>query len=414
METLSFPDDQDNRPPGGNQDANGDAYRWQLGLVIATQGGIQRRGGNRFLVPFQSGRGRYTVTLGPPATCTCPDFELRRRPCKHVHAAGFVQRVDTDALRSAAPSASLLDMAPPPSTPRDWSVYNACQTNEVKHFTTLLRSLCDTVPELPAASRGRPRMPMSDALFCLGLRTYYRLPARRLIPVLDDARERGLLGHVPSFGVLYRYMEDPRTALLLRYMVESSALPLASVEKDFAIDSTAFPTSSPVPVKLHAVCGVRTNAVTAVSVTPYNSGDSPNFRPLVGVTATNFNIQEISADKAYLDHRSLEFAEEIGAQAFIPFKVDSRRVPAYGKPNLTWERAYHFFHFNRERFLASYHKRSNVETSFQMIKERFGRRVRSRTPAARMSEILLRVLCHNVCCLVRASYELDIGPILDA
>ena len=32
---------------------------------------------------------------------------------------------------------------------------------------------------------------------------------------------------------------------------------------------------------------------------------------------------------------------------------------------------YHYFMYNREEFLAHYHKRSNVETAFSMIKPEF-------------------------------------------
>ena len=44
-----------------------------------------------------------------------------------------------------------------------------------------------------------------------------------------------------------------------------------------------------------------------------------------------------------------------------------------------------------------YHKRSNVETAFSMIKAKFGGVVRSKTPVAQMSEVLVKILCHNIC-----------------
>lgn len=73
--------------------------------------------------------------------------------------------------------------------------------------------------------------------------------------------------------------------------------------------------------------------------------------------------------------------------------------------------------YQREEFLTHYHKRSNVETTFHMIKAKFGTRVRSKTPVAQTNEILCKVLCHNLCCLVQSFYELGIeaefwrGPI---
>ena len=33
---------------------------------------------------------------------------------------------------------------------------------------------------------------------------------------------------------------------------------------------------------------------------------------------------------------------------------------------------FHFFSLNRETFLSHYHKRSNVESTFSMIKAKFG------------------------------------------
>jgi hypothetical protein len=45
------------------------------------------------------------------------------------------------------------------------------------------------------------------------------------------------------------------------------------------------------------------------------------------------------------------------------------------------------FH-QREEFALHYHKRSNVETTFSMIKAKVGPRIRSKTPVARTNEIL--------------------------
>jgi hypothetical protein len=40
-----------------------------------------------------------------------------------------------------------------------------------------------------------------------------------------------------------------------------------------------------------------------------------------------------------------------------------------------------------------------------MIKAKFGSYVRSRTLTAQINEVLCKVLCHNLSCLVQASYE---------
>ena len=70
----------------------------------------------------------------------------------------------------------------------------------------------------------------------------------------------------------------------------------------------------------------------------------------------------------------------------------------------------HYFHFKRGEFLAHYHKRSNVESTFSMIKAKFRDHVRSKTDVAMKNEVLCKVLCHNICCLISAVYELGITP----
>jgi transposase len=60
--------------------------------------------------------------------------------------------------------------------------------------------------------------------------------------------------------------------------------------------------------------------------------------------------------------------------------------------------------------MQSYHKRSNVETTFHMIKSKFGDALRSKTTRAMINEALCKVLCHNICCLISAMYELGLKP----
>src|SRR5690348_6971522 len=64
------------------------------GLEIAARCRIDFKDG-AWLVPSQSGNGRYTVKLWAPGpTCTCEDFQLRQEVCKHIHAARLVQERD--------------------------------------------------------------------------------------------------------------------------------------------------------------------------------------------------------------------------------------------------------------------------------------------------------------------------------
>ena len=79
------------------------------------------------------------------------------------------------------------------------------------------------------------------------------------------------------------------------------------------------------------------------------------------------------------------------------------------KADPLWEKLYHHFTLQEANFLAHYHKRSNVETTFSMIKSKFGGEVLlSKSGPAQVNEVLLRVLCHNICVVNKAMYQLDI------
>ena len=55
-----------------------------------------------------------------------------------------------------------------------------------------------------------------------------------------------------------------------------------------------------------------------------------------------------------------------------------------------WTKMYHFYALHRAEFLQHYHKRSNVETTFHMIKAKFVQRLRSRTLTAQINEACVR------------------------
>ena len=72
---------------------------------------------------------------------------------------------------------------------------------------------------------------------------------------------------------------------------------------------------------------------------------------------------------------------------------------------------YHFYAYNEEWCKKHYHKRSNVETTFSMIKEKFGTRLMSKKEVAQVNEVLCKVLCHNICVVIQSMYELGIEPV---
>lgn len=416
-------------PPGAPDD--GDAGRRQRGLAIATRVPIKKsRAG--YTVPAQSGFGTYFVAPHPEAPyCSCPDHEEHGGRCKHIYAVEHLIR-NPMLLYAGVGKGEGQEEAATTSTVyrdrtygQDWAAYNTAQAYEQEHFTWLLRELCDTIPQpqRPPHTAGRPRLLLSDVVFAIGLKVYTTLSGRRAQSSFRDAVSRGLMHRAPSFTSTFRYLENEGLTPILRNLIELSATPLRSVEMDFAVDSSGFSSTMYERwfdqkygrnmrrgkwVKAHLICGVRTNIVTSAEVTPTLTADINYLEPLVRTTARNFDMAEVSADRAYSGRKNIAVIDELGATPYIPFKGNSKsRGPRDG----VWDEAYRFFHDRREEFLAHYHKRSNVETVFHMIKAKFGPAVRTRTPVAQVNEVLTKILCHNICVVIQSAYEYGVQPV---
>lgn len=151
-----------------------------------------------------------------------------------------------------------------------------------------------------------------------------------------------------------------------------------------------------------------TNVICAAKVTNSNEADSNHFAPLVETAAKHSDLGEVLADAAYLSRENLQTVVDHGATPYIAWKANSRETD---KPNNElWNRMYHLFALNRREFLAKYGQRSNCETTFSMIKSKFGSVLRSKTETAQINEALAKCLCHNICCLISAIFELGVEP----
>jgi transposase len=228
---------------------------------------------------------------------------------------------------------------------------------------------------------------------------------------------------MPTYSAVSRYFESEELTPILKDLIVESSLPLKSVESDFAVDSSGFATGQFSRwfdakygeekqqhnwIKVHVMCGVKTNIVTSAEVSNAHANDSPYLKPLLETTSRGFQVKELSADKGYdsFNNRCLVLVK--GGVPYIPYREGEKNKPNPSGKGELWKRMYHFYKFNETEFKQHYHKRSNVETVFSMIKAKFGERLRSKTETAQTNEVLCKILCHNLCCLVQSIYELDI------
>ncbi|HEV8141339.1 MAG TPA: transposase [Methylomirabilota bacterium] len=397
--------------------------RRQRGLDIVKRLRIRKTPNGGYIVPSQGGIGtKYAVIMGERPTCTCPDHELHGDRCKHIYAVEYMIQGEffEDGTAKITETVRVTETVKRTTYPQNWPAYNKAQTTEKDHFQVLLRDLCRGIVEPDAAKTGRPRLPLADVVFAAAFKVYSTVSGRRFMSDLREARKRGHITKVAHYNSIFGYLENAALTPLLRDLITQSSLPLKSVESNFAVDSSGFTTNKFHRwfdhkygqerqehdwVKVHIMCGVKTNVVTAIEIQDRNASDARQMPALVDATARNFALAEVSADKGYASAKNTETVMRHGGTPYIAFRTSDT-----GWTGGAWAKMFRHFTEHRGAFLEHYHKRSNVETTFSMIKRKFGDAVRSKTDVAMMNEALCKVLCHNLVVLIHESHELGIEP----
>ncbi|MBS3101757.1 transposase [Candidatus Woesearchaeota archaeon] len=390
--------------------------RKQRGYEIAKTSRIEKTD-KGWKVPSQSGGGHYiVVSNGFGAECNCPDHELRKCKCKHIWAVELIVTHEIDQEGNITITKTIRK-----TYSQDWKNYNLAQQKEKEMFMQLLANITKNIRQ-PAYNHGRPTNPLSDTIYSMVFKVYSTFSGRRFASDMQTSKENGFIEKRIPYNSMFDYFKKKELTPLLAQIVQITSLPLATIEHNFAIDSTGFGTNqfqrwysfkhgkeinSRRWVKCHFITGTKSNIITSVKVTSEFDNDCPQLPELVQQTAENFDMQEVSADKAYLSRDNMNVIKQAGALPFIPFKSNStdRADGSY-----MWKKMYHYFMLNNEEFLQHYHKRSNVETSVHMIKSKFGDCVRSKNWTAQINEVLCKIICHNIVVVIHEMHELGINP----
>ena len=119
-----------------------------------------------------------------------------------------------------------------------------------------------------------------------------------------------------------------------------------------------------------------------------------------------FRMKEILGDAAYFSKKNMMLVDELNAKPFFKTTMGFDKLKVKGVCP-SWERMINLWKTNQGFFLEHYHKRSNVESTFSMIKRKFLPYVRSKKETAQNNEILCKIICHNRAVLVNSIFELD-------
>lgn len=186
---------------------------------------------------------------------------------------------------------------------RDWSAINKAGNNEASTFKHLLATLVNQLENGTNQGRGRNGIDTRDMIFNICLTEYLNTSNRRVPSQLKEAEEQGYTTGC-AYNTLTKYMKKEEIRNKIQKLIMKSAAPLKGHEETFAIDATGFSDSRfgnwqnhkyrkqeehRLWKKLHAACGVKSNIITAATVTKGTTHDQTQFEPLVEMTNQYFN-----------------------------------------------------------------------------------------------------------------------------
>jgi hypothetical protein len=151
--------------------------------------------------------------------------------------------------------------------------------------------------------------------------------------------------------------------------------------------------------KLSVAVASGCHLILAVKVRTGNGSDAPDFDELLYRSWKRApGVRVVVADAGYDSEANHRIArQDMGVRSVIPPGIGR---PTAKLPSGRWRR-HMAKRFARKADQAQYAQRSQVETVNSMVKRNQGPALRSRTPARRKKEMLLRVLTHNLMLLAK-------------
>lgn len=219
------------------------------------------------------------------------------------------------------------------------------------------------------------------------VKTFCSLSYRRIVELFD------LLGiRCPSKSALHYNMARMPAALWQRLLSATTGRPYVG-----AIDSTRFSRVNAsyhylrridgqmpsVPVQLSAMVDTRRKRFAAAKIRVKPRHDSVDAPRLIRISTPSIVV----ADKGYDSEAIHAVAHDVGGIALIPVRKGVHKG---------FYRKRHLKQFRKR----TYNRRNLVETAFSSIKRKYGSSVRCRKARTIRAEIYLKLLCHNLFCLL--------------
>ncbi|MBI2105881.1 transposase [Candidatus Woesearchaeota archaeon] len=306
---------------------------------------------------------------------------------------------------------------------RDFTAINQAHQWEPYIFLKILNNTLLTL-NLPNGYKGtgRKSVPLKEKIIIGCVKQYHLRGARRTVYHVKSAYNENYLKATNFsdnyFNRINDYINDPSLTPYIQKLITRLSEPLIQNENFFACDGTGFKESSGKRrykdirtdkekkrsyTGLHAICGVNSHVIPYAIVAKGYEHDSKFFEELVLKTKEKFHIKEIYVDTAYHSKKHSFFCESLNIKLYVKPKENTVAKPM---DYTSWKRdVIRYYEDAEQKEKRRYSLRANVEASFHMLKTVLSDFTRHKNHTARINELLLRVACHNIRCLILAYFH---------
>ncbi len=261
--------------------------------------------------------------------------------------------------------------------------------------------------------------------FCAGIKAYEGKTNRDTISALElifGPEQWAEIGfHYNRFS---DFLNDSNTTRLLNWAIAEVCSPLMPFAEDIVLDGTGIsltsrgtyrserygidnPDDRALYMRLHLAMDRRFKVFPGAIVTRDHgkgAGETTQTPELLRRLKTlGYRPRRVLADKLYAGEPVLEAIEDFGAEAVIPLKVTYLNKLEPKTPLMRRLRTQ--FLADPDAFHEKYRFRPLVEAGISALKRKFSESIRARSFRGQVNEVLFKVLCHNMDCLIHAGYE---------
>ena len=298
----------------------------------------------------------------------------------------------------------------------DWTKYDLAQTSEINDTLLFIRDIVEQaaynldLPKVPDHREpGRPKHNPSDEAKVVLMAQYFGLSNRVAQGYMLLFKEKLRLTSLFSYKTIERAYGDMEVQQILEEVFELTNVPVADLEREFGPDGSGLATSCKQNYendrakdqtrkgyeKIMVMVGLKYKLVSAFKFADKPSAhEAPYFEFLLNETVKRYRrVDLVAGDSGFLSRVNCDLVVGVGG---VPRFYPKRGCCLRSKGSRAWRVMFEELVLDPQKWLEDYHRRSNVEGCFSVLKRDNFLPLRKKLVVRKRQEAFSRVCNLNI------------------